>query len=95
MPKPVKKKRIQPKNINQWTRHMVDRSTVEAQAPPAIPQAVLSAYMSALGRKGGQESGKRRMTNLSSAQRSEIAFKAARARWAKRGPTAKDKRKRP
>lgn len=43
-----------------------------------------SAYMSALGRKGGQVSGKRRMQNLTDKQRQEIALKAARARWAKR-----------
>jgi hypothetical protein len=85
MPKPVKKKRTPPKDINQWARHMVEQSTAEpeTEAPPAITPAALSAYMSVLGRKGGQVSGKRRMKNLTDQQRQEIALKAARARWAK------------
>lgn len=37
----------------------------------------------ALGRRGGLKSGKLRMTNLSPEQRSEIARKAALARWRK------------
>jgi hypothetical protein len=86
MPKPVKKKRNPPKDINQWARHMVEQSTAEPEleAPPAIDPTALSAYMSALGRKGGKASGALRMTNLTDDQRSEIASKAARAMWAKR-----------
>ena len=81
MPKPVKKKPSRPLDVNQWARHMVDKSTAE---PLAIAPAALSAYMSALGRKGGKESGRLRMMNLSDEQRREIASKAARAMWAKR-----------
>jgi hypothetical protein len=84
MPKPLKKKRARPQDVNQWARQLVEKSTAEPETAPTIPPAALTAYMSALGRKGGQVSGKRRMKNLSSEQRQEIALKAARARWAKR-----------
>lgn len=45
----------------------------------------LSAYLSEIGRKGGQVSGSRRMTNYTPEDRRRIALIAARARWAKRG----------
>jgi hypothetical protein len=83
MPKPVKKKRIPPRDVNQWARHLVDQSTAEpkTEAPPAIAPAGLSAYMAALGRKGGKESGRLRKQNLSVAERRRIASQAARKRW--------------
>lgn len=39
--------------------------------------------MSAIGRKGGQIGGKRRLKTMTKAERSKIAAKAARARWKK------------
>ncbi|MEQ1909171.1 MAG: hypothetical protein ABMA15_10135 [Vicinamibacterales bacterium] len=84
--------------MNQLAHHLVRLSTEDAddesviETPPKPPKG-LSAYMSALGRKGGQVSGKRRMKNLTDEQRQEIALKAARARWAKRSTQAKNKRK--
>jgi len=45
---------------------------------PKNPHAV------ALGRLGGQKSGKARMEKLTAEQRREIARNAVRARWAKR-----------
>jgi hypothetical protein len=84
MPKPLKKKRIPPQDGNQWARHLVDKSTAEPEAPAPIPPEALSAYMSVLGRKGGQASGKRRMKNLTREQREDIAAKGGRAMWAKR-----------
>jgi len=38
-------------------------------------------YMSAIGRKGGQIGGKRRLKTMTKAERSKIAAKAAKARW--------------
>ncbi len=40
--------------------------------------------MSALGQRGGQKGGKRRMETMTQAERSAVAFKAAQARWGKK-----------
>jgi hypothetical protein len=40
--------------------------------------------MAAIGRKGGQIGGKRRLKTMTKAARSKVAAKAARARWKKR-----------
>ena len=85
MPKPLKKKRQKPTrrptDPNLWARQLVDESTAE----PTIPPAALSAYMSALGRKGGKVSGAKRM-EMPVEQRKAIALLAARARWKKKRP---------
>ena len=39
------------------------------------------AYLASIGRKGGKKSGKARMKTMTAEQRSEIARKAANARW--------------
>jgi hypothetical protein len=85
MPKPVKKSRKPPRDVNQWARHLVEQSTgeTEPEAAPPIPPAALSAYMSALGRKGGQKGGKRRLETMTAEERSAVALKAARSRWKK------------
>ena len=63
---------------------MVQRSLAKhEEISPAKVTAQVSAYMRALGKKGGTVSGAKRMENLTSEKRSEIALKAARARWAK------------
>lgn len=54
----------------------------------------VSRYLSEIGRKGGKISGARRMTNYTDEERSEIASKAARARWGHRMSVAKPKRPR-
>lgn len=92
MPKRLKKD-ARPKDVNQLAHHLVRLSTEgdddqHDEAPAPKPPKGLSAYMAALGRKGGQVSGERRMKNLTTEQRQKIALKAARARWAKR-PKAK------
>jgi hypothetical protein len=92
MPKPVKKKqKSPPKDVNLWARHMVEQSTAEpeTEAPPAIAPAALSAYMSALGRKGGLVGGKRRLKTMTKKARIAVAEKAAAARW--KGHTKKVK----
>lgn len=83
MPKRLKKE-ARPKDVNQLAHHIVRLST-EGAAEDVAPQPPkgLSAYMSALGKRGGKVSGARRMTNLSAEQREAIALKAATARWAK------------
>jgi hypothetical protein len=84
MPKRLKKD-ARPKDVNQLAHHIVRLSTDGNDEQPADtapkPPKGLSAYMAALGAKGGKVSGAKRMKNLSDSARSEIAFKAATARW--------------
>ena len=75
-----------PRDPNQLAKWIVDRSTAEPPAvlsSPEVPKD-LSAYMSAMGRKGGQIGGKRRLVTMTAAQRKKAAAKAAKARWAKK-----------
>lgn len=99
MPKPVKK-RGKSKDPNELAFELVRRTAEIGERDSDQPFAArLSAYMSKLGRKGGKESGRRRMQNLTDEQRREIALKAARARWArarwKKAEAAKRRVKRP
>jgi hypothetical protein len=56
-----------------------EQEPVSAPHPPAN----LSEYMRAIGRKGGQIGGKRRLKTMTREQRRRIAAKAAKARWKK------------
>ena len=47
-------------------------------------RALISQVMAEMGRKGGRIGGKRRLETLSDRRRTEIARKAAQARWAKK-----------
>lgn len=80
-----------PRDPNQLAKWIVDHSTGETpepteeakpQRPPVSPE-VLSRHMAALGRKGGQIGGKRRLKTMTKEQRRKVAAKAARARWKK------------
>jgi hypothetical protein len=44
----------------------------------------ISEYLAKIGRKGGKASGKARMEKLTAEQRSEVARRAALARWKRR-----------
>lgn len=72
-------KRKRPVDINQLAKSIVDDSTDEDapvdEAPAKNPAAV------ELGRLGGKKGGKARAASLTPEQRSEIAKKAAAARW--------------
>jgi hypothetical protein len=76
-----------PRDPNQLAKWIVEQSTSEApkpvEAPPAAPVVNLSEYMAAIGRKGGQIGGKRRLKTMTKEQRRKVAAKAARARWKK------------
>lgn len=83
-----------PRDPNQLAKWIVDRSTGETPEPeqdlnPAasssstIPPHV-SAYMAAIGRKGGQIGGKRRLKTMTAGERHKVAAKAAKARWGKK-----------
>ncbi|MGB8772203.1 MAG: hypothetical protein WCC92_21525 [Candidatus Korobacteraceae bacterium] len=81
-----------PRDPNQLAKWTVEVSTgqipkPEETRPPkaiasdsSIPPA-LSEYMAAIGRKGGQIGGKRRLKTMTAEQRQKVAKKAARARW--------------
>ncbi len=77
-----------PRDPNQLAKWTVEVSTGQIPAPaePALPASVtppanLSEYMAAIGRKGGQIGGKRRLKTMTREQRKRVAAKAARARW--------------
>jgi hypothetical protein len=71
-----------PRDPNQLAKWIVEQSTEEAQSAPPAPTG-LSAYMAAMGRKGGMVGGKRRLVTMTPEARKRVAAKAARARWGK------------
>lgn len=75
------KKSKLPKDANKRAKSVVDQATAEETITPS--EAKLAA--AALGRLGGLKGGKARAANLSPKRRSEIAKKAAAARWKKGG----------
>ena len=86
IPEPARPKR--PRDPNRLARQLIQEQT--GQAPEVKLQekkipAAISRYMAELGRRGGKIGGKSRMTTLTQEQRSQIAYKAAQARWGKRG----------
>lgn len=87
MPKRI---RSRPTDVNEAAFQMVQRSTAEPEptATPAKPtRSEISRVMTAMGRKGGRVGGKRRLVTMTPEQRSQVALKAAQARWAKRKQT--------
>ena len=79
MPKRSSKSRL---DVNQLAKSIIDSGATEEMIEKAAqegknPAAVL------LGHLGGLKGGKARANKLSSKQRSQIAQKAARARWEK------------
>ncbi len=83
MPKRSSKK--PPRDINQLAKAIIDESTSEDQ--PDAPAEDTGGTKGknpaavALGRLGGKKGGPARAEKLSKARRSEIARRAAKARW--------------
>lgn len=75
-----------PRDPNQLAKWIVEQSTAEAvlEEKPVVVPPDLSAYMAAMGRKGGMVGGKRRLVTMTPAQRKIAAAKAAQARWGKK-----------
>ena len=73
-----KKKRLPDPNVMAF--QIVQGITGEGPAPEAVPDGKNPAAV-ALGKLGGAKGGKARAAKLSKKQRSEIARKAAVARW--------------
>lgn len=78
MPKRISKPK-RPKDVNQNAFAIMKLAT----EPEPIDSSVLSRIMSEMGKKGGKIGGKRRMVTMTQEQRSQIALKAAKARWGK------------
>jgi len=68
-----------PRDTNQLAKFITDLATGEVELPKTEDGKDPAAV--ALGRKGGLKGGKARADSLSAEQRSEIAKKAAKARW--------------
>ena len=71
-----------PRDTNQLAKSIVDLSTGQAEEKRPDDSGKDPAAV-ALGRKGGLKGGKARAEKLSPDERSEIAKKAAAARWNK------------
>lgn len=76
MPKRSSKR---PRDVNALAAYIVGRATGTVEPEPADDGKDPAAV--ALGRKGGLKGGKARARTLSAKQRSNIAKKAAKARW--------------
>jgi hypothetical protein len=69
-----------PRDANQRAAHVVAKATGERPRTSSRPKRKNPAAVS-LGRKGGLKGGKARAAALSPEERSEIAKRAAQARW--------------
>jgi hypothetical protein len=74
------KKQKMPRDVNQRAKATLDLITGEHQSEP---ERIKDAAAVALGRKGGMKGGPARAAKLSPERRSEIARKAAVARWSR------------
>ena len=70
-------------NARRVVDEALDRAT-EAESPLPFSRSTVSQVMAAMGRKGGKIGGKRRMENLTSAERSALGRLAVQTRWAKK-----------
>jgi hypothetical protein len=71
-------------DVNQVAKSIVDQITGNAPPVPTPETGEKNPAAVALGRLGGLKGGKARAASLSKKKRSEIAKKAAQARWAKK-----------
>ena len=79
MPDRTRKKR--PRDVNKLAATIVQETT---DGKPTETTSKKNPHAVALGRLGGLKGGKSRAKKLTKKQRSEIARKAARARWSKK-----------
>lgn len=70
-------------DMNQLAKAITDIATREKEKVKEPPTDEVKAAAAALGRLGGLKGGKARAKSLSAKRRSEIAKKAAKARWHK------------
>jgi hypothetical protein len=72
-----------PTDVNQRAKNIVDLAIGEAEENFPVPDGKNPAAV-ALGRLGGLKGGHARAAKLSNKKRSQIAKKAAKARWGKK-----------
>lgn len=79
------KHRKRPKDVNELAHYLVGLSTQNGPSEDPLRTvsrpAGLSEYMAAIGQKGGQIGGKRRLRTMTAEERTAVARKAAQARW--------------
>ena len=68
---------------NVMAHHTLEAIT-ENEGQPKLRRSLISEVMAEMGRKGGKKGGKRRLKTMTAEQRSQVALKAAQARWAKK-----------
>ncbi len=78
----MKKKKHGTRDINALAKSIVDLATDE-NPPKEDPSSEKNPHAVALGKLGGKKGGKARAAKLTKEQRSEIAKRAAKARWSK------------
>lgn len=76
------KKPKRPKDTNQFAKNVVDLAIGETTE--TIVENTKNPHAVELGRLGGLKGGRARADSLSAKKRSEIATKAAKARWKKK-----------
>jgi len=81
MPKRSSNKKA--RDINTLASQIVSQATGEDVPKPQVETSKKNPFAVELGRLGGLKGGKARAEKLSPEQRSEIAKKAAQARWKK------------
>ena len=77
MPRPPK---LRP-DVNEIAYRTIRAATGEAEKPKPAGEGEANPTAAIRGRKGGKRGGKVRAAKLSAKRRSEIARRAARARW--------------
>jgi hypothetical protein len=77
---PTRSSKKRPRDLNKLAASIVADTTGTA---PSVPDDGKNPAAVALGRLGGQKGGKARAAKLSAKRRSQIAKKAALARWSK------------
>ena len=73
------KRSSNPRDLNSLASAIVNQATTDEPTPD--PDEGKNPHAVALGREGGKKGGKARAEKLSPERRSEIAKKAAAARW--------------
>lgn len=72
-------------DVIQNARRVVDEAIRRSEpGVPHVSSATISQVMAAMGRKGGQIGGKRRMETMTPEKRSALARIAVQTRWAKK-----------